>query len=109
MRTRTSHKRPAREEPGITRTPGIRGGSPCIAGTGIRVADIVRHRYELGETPQDTAKALPHLSVEQVETALRFYEKNKAEIDAYIAHEDKLFRDHVNPPVPGREHTPDSR
>ena len=36
----------------ITRTPGIRGGRPCVAGTGVSVRRIVGY-YKLGLSPEE--------------------------------------------------------
>ena len=103
MKTRTTRGKGRREEQAITRTSGVRGGSPCIAGTGIRVADVVAYKDRLGYSPRDIVKALPHLTLPQVQAALDFYARNKEEIDEYIAEEDAITRAHVNPPVPRRE------
>ena len=82
--------------------PGVMGGSPCIDGHRIRVADIVRYKDDLGYTPEQIVKALPTIDLNQVLAALKFYEDNKPEIDEYIAEEDAIARAHVNPPVPRR-------
>ena len=68
------------------------GGSPCIDGTRLRVADIVLlKRFEgLNANEISTYYARP-LTVEQVEAALAFYESHRAEIDDYIEAEDALF------------------
>lgn len=68
------------------------GGSPCIDGTRLRVADIVLlKRFEgLNANEISTYYARP-LTVEQVEAALAFYESHRAEIDDDIEAEDALF------------------
>lgn len=102
MKTNTS-RRGKRQEPAITRTPEIRNGAPCIAGTGIRVLDIV-YQTQAGYTPDEIADTVyPHLTVAQVKVALAFYESNRPEIDEYIRRDEEFFRTHVNPPVPRRK------
>jgi uncharacterized protein (DUF433 family) len=88
------------EEAAITRTPGIRGGSPCIAGTGIRVADVVRRRRMYGQKDftNRMIENFPHLSAHGIEAALAYYDAHKSEIDEYIAHEDKTAAEWSNPP-----------
>jgi uncharacterized protein (DUF433 family) len=85
--TQTSRKRA--ERPAIVRKPGLRGGSPTIAGTGIRVSDVVNY-LRLHGSPRGVQKALPHLTLAQIRTALSFYDKNKDEIDQYISEEDDM-------------------
>jgi uncharacterized protein (DUF433 family) len=64
----------------IVSDPAIRGGRPIIAGTGIRVVDIVAghvyHNYSAEEIAANYA-----LSVGQVYAALAYYYMHKAEID----------------------------
>jgi len=75
--------------PGITRTPGVRGGRPCIAGTGIRVTDIVTAvQFECSreEIAQDF-----ELSLEQVNAELEYYRVNSAAIDADMKRQDANF------------------
>lgn len=75
--------------PGITRKPGLRGGRPCIAGTGIRVTDIVTAvQFECSheEIAQDF-----ELSLEQVNAALEYYRVNSAAIDADMKRQDANF------------------
>ncbi len=56
------------------------GGSPRIAGTRITVYDIV-HYLEAGRPPHEIA-AILRLSLEQVQTAIRYIEEHKAEVMA---------------------------
>jgi uncharacterized protein (DUF433 family) len=54
----------------ISRTPGIKSGTPHIAGTGVTVRTIVRY-YKLGMSPEEIAAEYPHLSLAQVYGAQR--------------------------------------
>lgn len=65
----------------IYRNPKIRGGRPCIVGTGLRVADIVSAMRWNGRSPEQMADAY-HISLGQVHAALAYYYCNQAEIDA---------------------------
>ena len=76
--------------PGITRLPEVRGGRPCIAGTGIRVTDIVMSvRYE-ERSPSQIAEDLA-IAIEQVHAALEYYHQNKEEIDKDIDRQIETF------------------
>jgi uncharacterized protein (DUF433 family) len=82
----------------ITRTPGIKGGSPHIAGTGVTVRTIVRwHRS--GLVPEEIAARIGHLSMAQVHAALTFYYANQEMMDREMAQEeaesDRLEREHL--------------
>lgn len=75
--------------PGITRKAGVRGGRPCIEGTGIRVTDIVtavQLEYSRSEIAEDF-----ELGLKQVDAALTYYERNKAAIDEDIRRQDENF------------------
>lgn len=75
--------------PGIIRKPGLRGGRPCIAGTGIRVTDVVtavQLKYNHDEIAEDF-----ELSLEQVNAAFDYYKRNSAEIDADMKRQDENF------------------
>ncbi len=77
---------------GIVRKPEIRGGRPCIEGTGIRVTDIVtavQLDYSRDEIAQDF-----DLCLEQVDAALLYYERNKPVVDADIKQQDETFDRH---------------
>lgn len=65
----------------IVSDPQVRGGSPVIVGTGIRVVDLVA--YHLGPdhmTAQEIAVAF-ELSMGQVHAALAYYYLHQAELD----------------------------
>ena len=69
--------------PGITRHPFIRSGSPCIAGTGLRVTDIVTlMQYQ----KMQAAEIAAHYELEQsqVDDALTYYAQNTEAVDADI-------------------------
>ena len=82
----------------ITRTPGLKGGSPHIAGTGVTVRTIVRwHRS--GLSPEEIALRIGHLSLAQVHAALAFYYANQQTMDREMAEEeaesDRIEREHL--------------
>jgi uncharacterized protein (DUF433 family) len=71
----------------ITRTPGIRGGRPRIAGTGVSVRRIVV-LYQQGLAPEEITAEIPHLTLAQVYAALAYYHVNREEMDSDIAAEE---------------------
>jgi uncharacterized protein (DUF433 family) len=81
----------------IAQTPGICGGRPRIAETGVSVRRIAGW-YHLGLTPEEIAVQIPHLSLAQVHAALAYYHANRDEMDAELAAEkaeaDRLEREH---------------
>lgn len=68
----------------IERSPEIRGGRPCIAGTGVTVLRIAGW-HNLGLTPEEIAAKIEHLSLAQIHAALAYYHANREEIDSDIA------------------------
>ncbi len=81
----------------ITESPGICGGRPRIAGTGVSVRRIVGW-YNLGLTPEEIATEIPHLDLAQVHAALAYYHANRDEMGAAMAEEqaeaERLEREH---------------
>ena len=82
----------------ITRTAGIKGGTPHIAGTGVTVRTVSRwHRS--GLMPEEIANRIGHLSLAQVHAALAFYYANQEAMDSEMAEEeaesDKIEREHL--------------
>ena len=82
----------------ITRTPGIKRGTPHIAGTGVTVRAIVRW-HQSGLEPEQIAVRIGHISLGQVHAALAFYYANKQTMDREMAEEqaesDRLEREHL--------------
>jgi uncharacterized protein (DUF433 family) len=70
----------------IDRSPNLRNGRPCIAGTGISVHRIVGW-YKLGLTPEQIVDRIGHISMAQVHAALAYYHGNQEEIESEIAAE----------------------
>jgi uncharacterized protein (DUF433 family) len=81
----------------ISRRPDIRGGRPCIAGTGVSVRRIALWHNQ-GLIPEEIMRKFGHLSLAQVHAALAYYHANLAEIDADLEAEvqetDALERQH---------------
>ena len=67
----------------ISQNPRVRGGRPCIAGTGVTVQRVVGW-YKLGLTPEEIARRIGHLSLAQVHAALAYYHANQQEVEAAI-------------------------
>ena len=76
--------------PGITRKPEIRGGRPCLAGTGLRVTDIIISA-QFGQCSKPETAAEFEITLEQVEAAFDFYDKNRAYIDGDIQRQFETF------------------
>lgn len=70
--------------PAITRTPGVQGGEPCVAGTRTPVRSVAILYYEVYWDRFKVQAALPHLTLEQIDVALNYYLDHQAEIDALI-------------------------
>lgn len=67
----------------IIADPDIRGGRPVIAGTTLRVSDVVAYYLYAGHTPEDLAIGF-NLSPGQVHAALAYYHLHKDEIDTEL-------------------------
>jgi uncharacterized protein (DUF433 family) len=72
----------------ISRRSDIRGGRPCVAGTGISVRRIAVW-HNMGLVPEEIARKFGRLSLAQVHAALAYYFANKSEIDADLAAEER--------------------
>ena len=78
----------------ITSTPGIKGGCPHVAGTGVTVKRIAGWN-RMGMDPEQIATQYGHLTLAQVHAALTYYYANRVDIDADLDDEaaeyDRLF------------------
>lgn len=74
----------------ITKTPGVCGGKACIAGTRIRVMDVVAH-YRAGRSPAEVVITFgTPISEADVYAALAYYFDNRDEIEAEFEREKQL-------------------
>lgn len=74
----------------ISRNPKVCGGFACIAGTRIRVLDIVCLERE-GYAPEQMLDVFAaRLSLPQVQAALTYYRAHREEIEAEFAEEDRI-------------------
>ena len=81
----------------IDDSPDVRGGRPCIAGTGVTVRRVVQW-YRLGHSPEDIADRIGHLSLAQVYAALAYSHANQEalenDLEEEIEAEDVLAAQH---------------
>jgi len=75
----------------IYSNPKIRGGRPCIVGTGLRVLDVVMS-MRFGSRSPDQIAADYDVSLAKVYAALAYYYENKAEIDDDIREDIRIGR-----------------
>jgi uncharacterized protein (DUF433 family) len=84
----------------ISRSPGIKGGTPHITGTGVTVRTLVRW-YKLGLSAEEIAAEYPHLTLAQIYGALAYYHANRSGMDAHMASEeaesDRIEQEHLHP------------
>ncbi len=73
----------------ITKTPGICGGRPCIAGHRIRVQDVVVLHDMRGLAPAEIIDQFPGITIADVYAALAYYHNNRQEIEEEFRKEDQ--------------------
>ena len=78
----------------ITSKPGIHGGRPIIAGTGVTVRRIAVW-HNLGNAPEEIAQKISHLSLAQIYAALTYYHANRDAVDADIHAEDEAYEQYA--------------
>lgn len=71
----------------IYRDPEIRGGRPCVVGTGLRVIDIVMAMQYGQRSPEEIAEDF-QVSLAKAHASLAYYYERREEIDDDI-------RDHI--------------
>lgn len=76
--------------PLISRYDNVVGGEPVIAGTRITVRAIVEYD-RLYSDSERTLRALPHLSIEQIQDALRYYHDHPIEIERLMAENERVY------------------
>jgi uncharacterized protein (DUF433 family) len=79
----------APEKSHVESTPGTCGGKPRIAGTRIRVQDVVVWT-EAGRSPDEIVGSFPHLTLADVYAALAYYHDNRSLIDQHIRDDDAV-------------------
>jgi uncharacterized protein (DUF433 family) len=68
--------------PHVEITPGICGGKPRIAGSRIRVQDIVIWHDRMGLSADEIVSRYPHIPLAGVYAALAYYHDHRQAIDA---------------------------
>ncbi|MSR59380.1 MAG: DUF433 domain-containing protein [Planctomycetaceae bacterium] len=71
--------------PHIEATPGVCGGKSRVAGTRIRVADIVTWHDRQGMSPAEIVADFPQLTLADVHAALVYYFDHRLEIEQQFA------------------------
>jgi uncharacterized protein (DUF433 family) len=69
----------------ITITPDTCGGKPRIAGSRIRVQDIVTWHEQMGLSPDEIVSQYPTLTLADIYAALAYYHDNFARIRQDLA------------------------
>jgi uncharacterized protein (DUF433 family) len=64
-----------------------------IAGTRIKVSQIVIYYERMGKTPDEIVQTHPHLTLAQIHDALSYYYDNAAEINDQIAEERRMVEE----------------
>jgi uncharacterized protein (DUF433 family) len=78
------------EKSHIESTPGTCGGAPRIAGTRIRVSQLVL-LVESGSSPDQIIASFPQLTLADVYAALTYYHDHRALVDAEIRAGDEVY------------------
>lgn len=81
--------------PLIARYPGVVGGEPVIVDTRVSVRAIVEYDRLYNDVKR-TLQAVPHITPEQIQQALEYYAAHTAEIDEYIAENNRVYEEGAN-------------
>lgn len=73
----------------IETTPGVCGGKPRVAGTRIRVQDILVWTEQC-RSPEEIVAGCPHLTLADVHAALAYYYDHREAIDRQMQAADAL-------------------
>ena len=86
---------PLNAYPHITSTPGVCSGRPCIAGTRIRVMDVVLAYRDEGRSALELEEYFSgrRLTPAEIHAALAYYYDHRDEADADFAADARLSRD----------------
>jgi uncharacterized protein (DUF433 family) len=76
----------------IVSNPDVRSGRPCIAGTGVRVTDVVMASIFHNQNPGEVA-AWYDVPLAAVHAALSYYYEHKSEIDEDIRQQIRVARE----------------
>lgn len=74
----------------IEASPEVCGGKPRIAGTRIRVQDIVAMHEWHGMSADEIVSGYPHVSLADVYAALAYYHDHRDEIDQHIKDDEQF-------------------
>jgi uncharacterized protein (DUF433 family) len=77
----------------IVRTPGTCLGKPRIAGTRIKVEQVVIWHERQGMAPAEIVATWPHLTLADIHAALAYYHDHRDEIEGDLAEGDRLFEE----------------
>ena len=77
----------------ITKTPGVCGGRACLAGTRVRVMDVVV-RDRGGMPPAEIAAVWDHITLADVHAALAYALDHPAEVEAEFRREQELVAEY---------------
>ena len=66
------------------------GGKPRIAGTRIRVTDVVLWHERMGMSPEEIVSEWSHLTLRDVYAALSYYDDNRARLDEEMKSEEEF-------------------
>lgn len=74
----------------VTRTPGVCGGKPCVAGSRIRVQDVYVWHERQGQSPDEIVARFPQLTLADVYAALAYFWDHRDEVLRDMAAQDRL-------------------
>src|SRR5262245_16632031 len=77
----------------IVATPDTCGGKPRIAGSRIRVKDVVVWHDRQGMTPSEIVSKWPHLTLASIYAALAYYHDRREEINAELAADEAWYKE----------------
>jgi uncharacterized protein (DUF433 family) len=88
--------------PEIVKDPKRCAGNPILAGTRTAVHDVVSYARRFGgDLERVRAKALPHLSLEQIRAAMVWYEEHPHEIEEILRRRQEEYESLADAPTGG--------
>lgn len=73
--------------------PGVCGGKPRIAGSRIRVQDVVVWHERMGRSADEIVSRYPQLTLAGVYSALAYYHDNRQQIESQMSEDRKLVEE----------------